>query len=111
MIVDGWARFASLAPDVAGPVLDLAADPTPLAEGLRQCPRTFLHGDWKMGNLGGKPDGTTVLLDWAMPGEGCPTVQLAWYLALNAARLPQPKEDSALAYRDALESHGVPTGD
>ena len=96
-------------PAVADAVMALAADPTPLAEALRSCPRTFLHGDWKMGNLGSRPDGTTVLLDWAMPGEGCPTIELAWYLALNAARLPQSKEDSAAAYRRALESHGVAT--
>ncbi|HXQ60169.1 MAG TPA: phosphotransferase [Acidimicrobiales bacterium] len=110
LIVDGWTRYPSLAPAVADAVLALAADPTPLTDALRACPRTFLHGDWKMGNLGSRPDGTTVLLDWAMPGEGCPTVELAWYLAINAAKLPQSKEDTADAYRDALEAQGVVTG-
>jgi hypothetical protein len=109
LIVEGWARYPSVAPGVADAVLALAADPTPLAEALRSCPRTFLHGDWKMGNLGSHPDGTTVLLDWAVPGEGCPTVELAWYLALNAARLPESKEDSVETYRAALESLGVST--
>jgi hypothetical protein len=109
LIVDGWARYRSLAPEVADAVLALAADPSPLVEALRGCPRTLLHGDWKMGNLGSLPDGTTILLDWAIPGAGCPTVELAWYLALNAARIPQPKEDAAAAYRAALESVGVST--
>ncbi len=109
LIVDGWARYPSVAPEIADAVLALTADPTPLAAALRACPATFLHGDWKMGNLGSRPDGTTVLLDWAMPGEGCPTLELAWYLALNAARLPQSKEDTIDAYRRALESHGVST--
>jgi Phosphotransferase enzyme family len=109
LIVDGWARYPSLAPQVADAVVALAADPAPLVEALRAYPRTFLHGDWKMGNLGSRPDGTTVLLDWAIPGEGCPTVELAWYLALNAARIPQSKEGAAAAYRSALESLGVST--
>jgi hypothetical protein len=110
LIVEGWARFPSVAGDVAEAVLELTTDPTPLARALQRCPRTFLHGDWKMGNLGARPDGTTVLLDWALPGEGCPTLELAWYLALNAARLPQTKEDAAQAYRSSLEGHGVDTG-
>ena len=109
LIVDGWERYPALAPDVADGVLALAADPSPLTEALHTCPRTFLHGDWKMGNLGSRPDGTTVLLDWAVPGEGCPTVELAWYLALNTAKLPQSKEESAEAYRAALASLGIAT--
>jgi hypothetical protein len=110
LVVEGWGRYPSVAPGVADAVMALAADPSPLVTALRSCPRTFLHGDWKMGNLGSRPDGTTVLLDWANPGEGCPTLDLAWYLALNAARLPQSKEDTAMGYRRALEARGVPTG-
>jgi len=109
LIVDGWARLPALAPQVADAVVALAVDPSPLVEALQTCPRTFLHGDWKMGNLGTLPDGTTVLLDWAVPGAGCPTVELAWYLALNSARLPQSKEDAAASYRGALEALGVST--
>jgi hypothetical protein len=32
---------------------------------LSRTPRTFLPGDWKLGNLGTHPDGRTILLDWA----------------------------------------------
>ena len=35
-----------------------------------------------------RADGRTVLLDWAYPGEGPVCHELAWYLALNRARLP-----------------------
>jgi thiamine kinase-like enzyme len=62
-----------------------------------------------MGNLGSTAEGRTVLLDWAVPGQGTPTLELAWYLALNCARLPQSKEDAIEAYRSALEAHGVAT--
>jgi thiamine kinase-like enzyme len=91
-------------------VLDLVHDPSPVVEAMAECPRTFLHGDWKMGNLGTGPDGRTVLLDWAMPGQGNPLAELSWYLALNTARLPQPKEAAIEAYRSGLGEHGVATG-
>ena len=53
----------------------------------------------------------TVLVDWSLPGEGPPLVELAHYLALNRARLPEghSKDDAIVAYRDALESEGVAT--
>ena len=57
-----------------------------------QTPLTFLHGDWKLGNLGVAP-GRTVLLDWTYPGIGPIAHDLAWYLSLNRARLPESKED------------------
>ena len=48
-------------------------------------------------------------MDWAFPGVGPPCSELAWYLAINAARIPQSKEDSIEAYRESLERHGVDT--
>jgi hypothetical protein len=59
---------------------------------LAGTPRTFVHGDWKMGSLGTHPDGRTILLDWAFPGSGPACWDLCWYLALDRARLPEPKE-------------------
>jgi hypothetical protein len=109
LVVEGWARYPSVAPTVADAVRALTNDPTPLLDALGECPRTLVHGDWKMGNLGSLPDGTTVLLDWALPGETCPTMELAWYLALNTARLPHSKEEACDAYRRSLEACGVST--
>jgi hypothetical protein len=108
LIVDGWSRFPGVVPaEVAAPVLALVADPGPLVDALAGLPQTLLHGDWKMGNLGTGPDGRTILLDWAMTGQGCTTTELAWYLALNAARLPQAKEAAIAAFRAALIGHGI----
>lgn len=73
-------------------------------------PLTLLHGDYKLGNLGTGPDGRSILLDWALPGQGPPCSDLAHYLCLNAARLPEPKEAVVEAYRAALEQLGVDTG-
>jgi hypothetical protein len=104
--VDGWDRFAGTSP-LADDVLALRSAPWPLVEALAATPQTLLHGDWKMGNLGSHPDGRTVLIDWAMSGIGSPASDLAWYLALNAARLPHRKEAAIDAYAAALEDHGV----
>jgi hypothetical protein len=72
-------------------------------------PATFLHGDWKMGNLGSHPDGRTILLDWSLPGPGPACWDLCWYLALNRARLPETKGATIARFRAALERHGIPT--
>jgi aminoglycoside phosphotransferase (APT) family kinase protein len=69
---------------------------------------TLLHGDWKLGNLG-VADDRTVLLDWTYPGVGPIAHDLAWYLALNRARLPESKEASIGALRASLERRGIRT--
>lgn len=107
--VQGWPRLAELAPALAELVGAIHAAPGALADAMRSTPSTFLHGDWKMGNLGVHPDGRTILLDWAYPGSGPVLWDLAWYLALNRARLPISKEDTIAAMRDALERRGVDT--
>jgi thiamine kinase-like enzyme len=112
LVEQGWRQFAARAPgDVASAVASLRADATPLVEALAGTPTTFLHGDWKLGNLGHAPDGRTVLLDWAYVGEGHACHELAWYLALNRARLPigHTKESTIDEFRAALERHGVAT--
>lgn len=107
---EGWLRFFERAPRQVRSVLrDLRAGTRPLVDAVASTPLTFLHGDWKLGNLGARDDGRIVLLDWTYCGEGPVCFELGWYLALNAARLPQTKEGSISALRCALEAHGVAT--
>jgi hypothetical protein len=109
---EGWARFAERAPSsLVDLVAGLRRDPAPLADALAATPWTFLHGDWKFGNLGRAADGRTVLIDWAYPGAGPVAHELTWYLALNRARLPagHTKESTIGAFASALERHGVDT--
>ena len=111
IVAQGWDRFRAQAPKslatvVADLVQDLAA---PLVDALSATPFTFLHGDWKCGNLGTTPDGRTILLDWAGPGAGPACQDLGWYLAINRARLPEPKEEAIAAFRASLEAAGVAT--
>jgi hypothetical protein len=107
----GWRSLAERAPDLARIATALHADPALVAEPLTTTPVTFVHGDWKMGNLGAHPDGRTVLLDWAYPGSGPACWDLVWYLALNRARLPESKEAAIAAYRVSLVRRGVPSVD
>lgn len=105
----GWEALRAADRRAAAAVEALVADPAPLVAALAETPRTFVHGDWKGGNLGLLPGGRPLLVDWAFPGEGAGCSDLAWYLAVNCDRLPVAKEDCVAAYREALEQQGIPT--
>jgi hypothetical protein len=111
LIEQGWSRLPEVAPVAASIVLRLLEDPGPLLAALEATPATFVHGNVKAANLGMHPDGRSIILDWGeLPGRAPACSDLAWYLALNSALLPEPKEAAADAYRAALEAHGVDTG-
>jgi hypothetical protein len=110
LMSEGWQRLPEVSPAMAGVVLPLLEDPAPLVDALTRVPHTLVHGDWKAANLGSQPDGRTVLLDFGeAPGEASPLADLSWYLALNAALLPEPKDAVLESYRAALERCGVTT--
>ena len=110
VMAEGWRRFPLVAPRAAAVVLPLLEDPGPLVGALAQVPHTLVHGDWKAANLGIDRRGRTILLDSGeVPGEASPLADLCWYLALNAACLPESKDDTIAAYRSALEARGVST--
>ena len=106
---EGWRRLPTAAPALAKLIFPFHNDPSPLIKALGKTPTTFVHGDWKLGNLGRRPDGRTILIDWAYPGAGPAAWDLVWYLALNCDRLPQSKEQSIAIYRTALETNGIST--
>jgi hypothetical protein len=106
----GWKALPERSPLLAGMARLIHARPEILTGPLAATPRTFLHGDWKMGNLGAHLDGRTILLDWAYPGAGPVCWDLCWYLALNQARLPEPKEAVIGRFQAALEERGIDTG-
>ena len=110
LVAKGWPLLAEIAPAAAAVVTPLARDPGPLLEALATTPQTFVHSNFKLDNLGTDDAGRTVLLDWEQPGRGAPLSDLAWYLAINCRRLPQSKQASIAAYREALEGSGIDTG-
>jgi hypothetical protein len=109
LVGQGWALLADVAPRAAAVVGPLSVDPGPLVEALERTPQTFVHGNWKLDNLGTDADERTVVLDWESSGRGAALSDLAWYLSINCRRLPQSKEAAIQAYRAALERRGVET--
>jgi hypothetical protein len=105
----GWKALPGRSPTLAAIARLVHREPEVIAEPLAAAPHTFVHGDWKMGNLGMHPDGRTILLDWALPGSGPACWDLCWYLALNRARLPEPKEAVISRFRAELEACGIVT--
>ena len=106
----GWTVLPGRSPLLAHAAQLVHDRPEVITGPLARTPGTFVHGDWKMGNLGTHPDGRTILLDWALPGSGPTCWDLCWYLALNQARLPEPKDAAISRFRAALEHHGIGTG-
>lgn len=107
---DGWTRFNERVPTDVHAVIDaLRRDPGPLVERQRETPLCFVHGDWKLGNVGTGRDGRTVLIDWTYPGAAPCTYELAWYLALNRARMPESKADTIERFARALRANGIGT--
>jgi len=118
VVADGQAYFLKRLSPATDWIMRLTGDhvrplvherPDAVTGPLNLTPLTFLQGDWKMGNLGSHPDGRTILLDWAYPGSGPACWDLCWYLALNRARIPEPKEAAIGRFRAALEARGVAT--
>jgi len=107
----GWEAVRAQHPALTERVLALASDPAPLVQALAQTPQALVHHDWKGGNLGHRPDGRTILVDWAFPGASAGCADLAWYLAVNCDRLPTSKESTISTYRDALERQGIATAE
>jgi choline dehydrogenase-like flavoprotein len=66
----GWRALPGRSPMMARLARLVHDWPEVITGPLAGTPRTFLAGDWKMGNLGTHPDGRTILLDWALPGAG-----------------------------------------
>jgi hypothetical protein len=91
----GWEIFARTVPaDVAGPVLVLLEDPTPLAEALGAGPVTLAHGDLATVNMARDGD-TLVLLDWALATAAPGALDVAWFLA-GCSSVIEPSREHVL---------------
>lgn len=111
LLGSAWQRLAAVSPEMGELAAAITADPGSLVDALAETPTTLIHGDWKAGNLGSHPDGRTILLDWQWPGQAAGCVDLGWYIAVNCDRLPETKEATIAAYRDALVRHDVAVGE
>jgi hypothetical protein len=99
-VTRGWAAALERLPPAATKVLTTpAAELAWLWEGL---PRTLLHGDAKVANFALLPDQRVAAFDWAFLGAGPATIEVGWYLAVNATRLSRSKEELLARYRTLL---------
>jgi hypothetical protein len=73
----------------------------------RELPRTLLHGDTKVANFALLPDGRVAAFDWGLVGAGPATLDLGWYVAVNASRLVRSKECTMQRYRALLDAAGA----
>ena len=99
---EGWRSAFARLPTAIGGLLSRPAEV--LANRCKGLPRTLLHGDAKISNFAVLPGGKCAAFDWALIGVGPATLDLGWYLAVNAGRLARPKEAVIARYRDLLES-------
>jgi hypothetical protein len=93
-------------------VADQLRQPAAFARECATLPRTLLHGDAKVANFALLGDGRVAAFDWALIGAGPCTLDLGWYLAVNAGRLVRSKDDVIAHYRALLEAelgHAIPS--
>lgn len=101
----GWQQFDAQAPaDVRHIIHAWQENNAPLREMLNKLPRTLVHGDYKLGNLGidRTEQPLTIVLDWQDATRSAGVLDLGYFLALNAHQLPFAKEDAIELYVSAL---------
>lgn len=94
LILRAWDAFYEQAPtDVADVITVLVDDPTSIADELRTCSQSLIHGDLRLGNAGFDGD-RLVLIDWGdRTGVAPPAVDLAWFIGFDAQRLEISPDD------------------
>jgi hypothetical protein len=98
-VTRGWtAALDRLPPPLFALMTTPAIEMAPFWEKL---PRTIVHGDAKIANFALLPAGVAAF-DWAVVGAGPASIDIGWYLAVNATRLAHSKEDTLARYRRLL---------
>ena len=96
----GWSIALSRAPERVARLLTRSG--AEWAREWRDLPHTLVHGDVKVANFALMPDGGVAAFDWATAGVAPCSIDLGWYLAVNASRLAGPKERVISRYRELL---------
>ena len=100
---DGWRTALDLLPSHLARAI--TGSPQEIWNRWSHLPTTLVHGDTKIANFAVMPDKRLCLLDWAFVGLAPCTFDLGWYIAVNAPRLTDTKEDTLARYRVKLEQH------
>ena len=101
LIERSWAAFYENTPAKLGEIIRLLAeDSTPIANELRKCKQTLIHGDLRLGNAGFDGD-RTILIDWGeRVGMAPPAVELAWFIGFDAKRLDITRDEIVDTFRE-----------
>jgi len=101
LVARGWQlALARVPPSLRDLLLTPAEEIAARFAGL---PATLLHGDVKTGNCAFLSGGEIALFDWATPGPGPATIDLFYYLAVDASRHAGSKDAIVGRYRSYLE--------
>jgi hypothetical protein len=103
LIGRGWEVFAEVVPaDVAEVVIAILEHPKLLAAELSRSEGSLIHGDLKFGNLGFEGN-RVVMIDWGdRAGFAPPSVEFAWYLAINATRVEATHAELVADFRSEM---------
>jgi hypothetical protein len=102
MVARGWTAVNDRVPVSIVELLSQARKDLSLE--CAELPNTIIHGDAKVANFALFQDGGVAAFDWSWIGAGPCTLDLGWYLAVNAARLSRAKEEVVGRYRDFLQA-------
>lgn len=107
MAARGWQKFAASAPtDVVGIIQGFQNHPGWMLAELERHPKTLVHGDYKLPNLGLDRSGRAIVLDWQDATSGPGMLDLGYFLALNAGWLPFDLSGLVEMYAGALSAQG-----
>jgi hypothetical protein len=98
---EGWLEVFRRVP---APVARLLRTPEQHEERFAALPHTLIHGDAKVANFAFLPGHRIGAFDWAMAGHEPVSIEIGWYLAVNASRLARSKEAVLERYRELLET-------
>lgn len=103
----GWSVFGTGAPpDVVETIQSWQNNPEWLLDRLALLPKTLVHGDYKLPNLGLDRRQHAIVLDWQDATAGFGALDLGYFLALNARWLPFDLPVLVDTYIAALAAHG-----
>jgi hypothetical protein len=101
-LVRGWQRAFQLLPERVVRALSLGEEE--VSHRWSHLPVTLVHGDVKVANFALRSNRQISAFDWSLTGAGPVSVDLGWYLAVNAKRLTGSKEAFQRNYRRLLET-------
>ncbi len=105
-LLPGWDAFDRLATAAARDLIGmLDDDPQPLVDALERQPKTLIHGDLKLANIGIGADGVVETVDWQMVSIAPIAIELGWFLVANVASLPLEPDEILRRYAGHLD-HG-----